>query len=302
MKANYTVLLIVFLFASIYLSGQHKIQKNLVSNPYFMGDTIIIKLDNPGDSILWQESMDLLNWMDIPGQNSDSLVHVVDTSKYIRASVVHGNCNPYFSDTLHILTNMICPTTTTDFDGNVYSTIQIGTQCWMKENLNAEHDASGTPIPRYCYGSSIAYCDTFGGLYYWTTIMNSSGSSNTIPSGIQGICPTGWHIPSDAEWEILVNYLGGDSIAGGKMKESGFAHWQTPNSNATNSSSFSALPGGYRNSTGNYETKGIYGFWWSSTEYSYQIAWCRSLFNQSGSVYHFYDYKDKGFAVRCIKD
>lgn len=298
MKAKYSFLLVVLIFACSSLAGQ----KNLISIPYLIGDTAIIKLDNLGDSIQWQESLDLLNWTNILGQNLDSLVLVVDTSKYIRANVEHGNCDPYFSDTLYISTNIICPPTVSDFDGNAYSTVLIGTQCWMKENLNSENDASGTPIPRYCYGSSIALCDTFGGLYYWTTIMNYSASSNTIPSGIQGICPTGWHIPADAEWEILVSYLGGDSIAGGKMKETGFAHWQTPNSNATNSSDFTALPGGYRNNTGNFELLGIYGFWWSSTEYNYQIGWCRSLFNQSSSVYHFYDYKDKGFAVRCIKD
>jgi hypothetical protein len=102
-----------------------------------------------------------------------------------------------------------CPgtPTVTDYDGNTYNTVQIGNQCWMKENLNTTRDAGGNNISRYCYSNTNANCENYGGLYTWATLMNGAASSNGNPSGVQGICPTGWHVPSDAEWTELTDYL-----------------------------------------------------------------------------------------------
>jgi uncharacterized protein (TIGR02145 family) len=132
-------------------------------------------------------------------------------------------------------------TTVTDFDGNVYNTITIGSQVWMAENLKTTHYSDGTAIPlvtgnsnwdtltatskAYCwYNDDVINKATYGALYTWAAAMNGAASVTTNPSGVQGVCPTGWHLPSDAEWTQLTDYLGGTGVAGGKLKESG----QTP--------------------------------------------------------------------------
>jgi uncharacterized protein (TIGR02145 family) len=116
------------------------------------------------------------------------------------------------------------------------------------------------------------------------------------------LCPKGWHVPSDAEWTILTTFLGGEKVAGGKMKEAGTSHWQTPNIVADNSSGFSGLPGGYRYSSGTFYTIGNYGSWWGSTQYSTSGAWDRYLFYTNGYASRdTYDMVD-GFSVRCLGD
>jgi len=136
----------------------------------------------------------------------------------------------------------------------------IGTQCWFKENLNVGTMINGTHnqtnnsvIEKYCYNNLTSNCDIYGGLYQWGEMVQYlNGTSNTTtwnppPTGnVQGICPTGWHIPKDAEWTVLTTYLGGVSVAGGAMKETGNAHWSSPNTGATNSSGFTALGSGLR--------------------------------------------------------
>jgi len=181
-------------------------------------------------------------------------------------------------------------------DGQVYAFKNIGSQTWMAENLNYEIGNSG------CYNNDPAYCDIYGRLYDLETIMNSESSSNTVPSGVQGICPDGWHLPSDAEWTVLTDYLGGESVAGGKMKEAGTAHWDSPNTGATNTSGFTAPPGGIRYSNGSFNYLGIGGFWSSSTEHSGTYAWYRSLYFDYGQVSRFYYYKAYGYSVRCLKN
>ncbi|MCF8373665.1 MAG: fibrobacter succinogenes major paralogous domain-containing protein [Bacteroidales bacterium] len=315
MKAKYSFLLVVMIFTCSSLTGQ----KNLSSNPYMVGDTVTIKLDNLGDSIQWQESLDLLNWTDIPGQNLDSLVHVVDTSKYVRARVVHGNCAPYFSDTLQITANLMnCPPTVTDYDGNVYNTVSIGDQCWMKENLKATHYSDGTAIPNisdpiawrvlgdntfekaYCFYNNDTSSE-YGALYSWAAAMNGAYSSNTNPSGVQGVCPNGWHLPSDLEWTELTDSLGGVAVAGGKLKEFGAIHWNSPNVDATNSSGFTGLPGGGRTSDyGTFVALGASGYWWSTAVTNYVGVWCRRLDNTIAQVARVSYYMSSGFSVRCI--
>jgi uncharacterized protein (TIGR02145 family) len=115
-------------------------------------------------------------------------------------------------------------------------------------------------------------------------------------------CPAGWRLPSDAEWTILVTFLGGGDEAGGKMKEGGTSHWKSPNTGATNSSGFSGLPGGYRSNFGSFYYVGSSGYWWSSTEYSSASAWDRGLYYYDGNVSRNGCSKEYGFSVRCLRD
>ncbi len=190
--------------------------------------------------------------------------------------------------------------------GNTYESITIGTQEWLTTDLRTTKCNDGTPIPlvegddEWAGLNTTAYCwydnneiaqteDGYGALYNWYAV-------NTC-----NICPTGWHVPTDEEWTILINFLGGSSVAGGKMKEEGLVHWVDPN-NATNESGWTGLPGGLRSSSGTFGTLGNNGWWWSSTN-SGEDVWLRNLDNVSAVAFD-YDgsYKSYGFSVRCIKD
>ncbi len=121
-------------------------------------------------------------------------------------------------------------------------------------------------------------------------------------NGNKNVCPTGWHVPTDAEWNVLTNYLGGVDVAGGKMKEVGTTSWNSPNTDATNTSLFTGLPGGYRDYSGNYSYIGGIGFWWSSSESSTGDAWYRNLYYGSGYAVRDNANKTYGFSVRCLRD
>jgi uncharacterized protein (TIGR02145 family) len=202
-----------------------------------------------------------------------------------------------------------------DIDGNVYKIITIGTQTWMSENLKTTRYNDGTVIPLVTDGAawqnastntSPGYCwynapnETsnllaYGALYNWYAI-------NSATNGNKNVCPTGWHVPTDGEWTTLSTYLGGEGVAGGKMKEAGLAHWLSPNIGATNESGFAGLPGGFRGSNGTFGNIGLSGFWWSSTELNTTNAWYRDLNNNYGDVYRsFYD-EGSGMSVRCLRD
>jgi len=194
----------------------------------------------------------------------------------------------------------------TDADGNIYSTVNIGTQLWMAENLKTTKYNDGTDIPLvtdntewsdlntpgYCwYNNDMGtYGDTYGALYNWYAV-------NT---GI--LCPDGWHVPADEEWTTLIDYLGGESIAGGKLKEEGIIHWESPNTGATNESGFTALPGGYRSNMGFFVLIGTNGILWSSTPYQSNNGRNCGLTHNSSSVYQGSAMKIYGFSVRCIAD
>ncbi len=165
-------------------------------------------------------------------------------------------------------------------DGQSYKIVKIGNQWWFAQNLNYQTGNS------WCYDNNPANCATFGRLYDWQTAMAA--------------CPNGWHIPSDSEWVQLITYLGGENLAGGKMKT--ITGWDAPNINATDSSGFSALPGGIINSNGFYGI-GSVGYWWSSTENGNLFAWDIELRNNSENVTRYsFANKQDGFSVRCIKD
>jgi len=196
--------------------------------------------------------------------------------------------------------------TITDSDGNTYNTILIESQCWMKENLATTkyNDGTGIPLvsdttewknlttPGYCWyhNDQATYGDTYGALYNW----------HTVNTGM--LCPSGWHVPTTVEWETLTTYLGGLSVAGGKLKETGTIHWNSPNTGATNETGFTALPGGGRLYSGTFYVISNYGNWWSATGLGTEMAWRRYMSHDDSTVGSDQDYKKNGFSVRCLKD
>ena len=203
------------------------------------------------------------------------------------------------------ITSFSCGNPITDpRDGKTYNTVQIGTQCWFAQNLNVGTKINGnieqtnnSIIEKYCYADLESNCDIYGGLYQWNEMMQYV----TTP-GVQGICPTGWHIPTHGEWTILTDFLGGESVAGGKMKEAGYVHWSSPNTGATNSSGFTALPGGNRDINGNFYNLTNYAFFWSSSQFDATIAWYRYLDVSNEYVYRDNNDKTYGFSGRCVQD
>lgn len=213
-------------------------------------------------------------------------------------------------------------------DNTEYSWVQIGSQTWMAENLkylpSVVGPGTGSNSEAYCYvygydGTSISAAKatenyaTYGVLYNWTAAMNGAESSDANPSGVQGICPDGWHLPSDAEWKQLEMYLGMSetdvnstdwrgTVEGGKLKEAGTTHWADPNAGANNESGFTALPGGTRYYGGYFYFIRYYGNWWSSTEYGTSYAWYRSLYYNYSNVNRYDTSKSMGFSVRCLRD
>ena len=196
----------------------------------------------------------------------------------------------------------------TDIDGNVYHSVTIGNQTWMVENLKTTRYNDGSAIPliadsaawvNIIYSSTPGYCwyknnaanykNTYGAIYNWYAINTGK------------LAPIGWHIPSDAEWTTLTACLGGDSLAGKKMKEAGTSHWKDFNT-GDNISGFSALPGGMRPYDGSFVGIGEIGYWWSVTAYDSGSAWVRNLDGGTTMVTRNNYGKTLGCSIRCIKD
>ena len=197
-----------------------------------------------------------------------------------------------------------------DADGNIYDIIPIGTQSWLGQNLRTKRYNNGDPIltttpanldislesnPKYywAYDGNEVNTSAYGRLYTWYAVVDG-----------RNLCPSGWHVPNNSDWDTLARFLGGWYDAGGKMKESGTGHWTSPNTGATNSSNFSAVPGGHRMSIGPFLSLNTNAFYWSATPNGTDYGWCRKLFYtdaalNSDSVYGFKNY---GFSVRCIND
>jgi uncharacterized protein (TIGR02145 family) len=192
-----------------------------------------------------------------------------------------------------------------DADNNYYHSINIGTQKWMKENLKTTKYNDNTDIPTitdntawsnlatpaYClYNNEMTNKDSYGLMYNWFAVETGK------------LCPLGWHIPDNSEWNVLISYLGGMDLAGGKLKEKSNTHWQIPNTEATNESGFTGLPGGNRDLLGPFYNLEQRGYWWSSTSASITNAWYMHLaYNTSQAILIDYG-KRMGFSVRCIKD
>jgi uncharacterized protein (TIGR02145 family) len=226
--------------------------------------------------------------------------------------VTGNNIQTYEQQKLQIVVNttldiVVSRTTVTGNDGTIYRTVKIGDQWWMAENIKETQYQNGDEIPNvisdseWANLSSGAWCiyadndtlaDTYGYLYNWFAANDN-----------RNIAPEGWHIPSDEEWNTLIDYLGGDSVAGGKMKETGTTHWESPNTGATNESGFSALPGGSRRGpNGQFQHLCLLTRFWSSTEETSNNAWFRMLDNEYSRVIRQEYDKHYGFSIRCVKD
>jgi len=194
-------------------------------------------------------------------------------------------------------------TPVTDYDGNTYRTVKIGNQIWMAENLKSTHYSNGSPIEYFDYNNDAANATTYGRLYSWRAVMNGAASSTNNPSGVKGIAPDGWHVPSKAEWQQLADYLGGISIAGGKMKETGNTHWIAPNTGATNESQFAALPAGMHDFTGIFQWIGDHcGF--ASATGSLAIVEVTAIMLQTskGTMTIGNFHPNDALSVRCVKN
>jgi uncharacterized protein (TIGR02145 family) len=172
----------------------------------------------------------------------------------------------------------------------------------MAENLRARSYNDGTVIPFVPVETAWSLLSTPGYCWYNNDSVSYGAIYNWYAASSNNLCPTGWHVPSDAEWITLSTFLGGDSIAGGKLKETGTSHWLTSNNSSTNLSGFTALPGGYRSDGGTFANIRRYGYWWSSTESSSINAFCRYMFYSFNNMNKSDSNKKNGFSVRCVKD
>lgn len=221
-------------------------------------------------------------------------------------------------------------TVVSDFDGHVYGTVKLGEQVWLKENIKSTHYSNGTPIAdgthagnldydtlskySFSYNNDISNISTYGRLYTWSAAMGGALSSNTIPSGVQGICPAGWHVPSDAEWmklelflgmdpeEVFKNKIRGDK-EGGMLKETGTNHWMSPNAEASDMYGFAAVPGGERFWSGVFRDKTKRACYWTSTKVQHNAAWQRLFYHSHGKISRSdFSRISVGASVRCIKN
>ncbi|MCX6266447.1 MAG: fibrobacter succinogenes major paralogous domain-containing protein [Bacteroidetes bacterium] len=235
---------------------------------------------------------------------------VADTLYYARAYASNGKGTAY-GNIQSFRTMKTVVYQITDIDGNIYHAVKIGLKSWLRENLRVTRYRTGDTIPvvaldtkwkalitgaRCSYENLSSNSSTYGYLYNWHASNDS-----------RGICPTGWHVPSEAEWTELANSLGGSSVAGGLMKttgtiEGGTGLWYAPNTDATNSSGFTGLPGGYRINYGTFYSIWNVGYFWSSSDTSSMNAWNYILDANNGELNHIVNLKTNGMSVRCCKD
>jgi uncharacterized protein (TIGR02145 family) len=193
-----------------------------------------------------------------------------------------------------------------DADGNIYNTILLKDKIWMVENLKTTSFNDGTTIPLvvdntswltlsapgFCYynNDEISNKASYGGLYNWYAVNTGK------------LCPSDWHVASDEEWTDFTSFMAGEIIAGGRLKETGTAHWFSPNNGATDEKGFTALPGGSRDKSGIYNQLGLDGNWWSTSEYNINESWYRNMNYNVAGVKRNYQSKSNGLSVRCIKN
>ncbi len=210
-----------------------------------------------------------------------------------------------------------------DFDNNYYRVVKLGDQIWMAEDLRVTHYPNGIAIPNvtndaawgnltddntsdaYCFYNNLPETDKeYGAIYTYAAAIGDNWENDNFDK--QGICPDGWHLPEDAEWDTLISYLGGAGVAGGKMKEGGTIHW-VDNIGADNRSGFTALPGGGRMpSSGSFGSRGYNALWWSATEYPSpeprSYAYFRFIYNTNSEIDRNDQEKSAGYSVRCVLD
>jgi uncharacterized protein (TIGR02145 family) len=250
------------------------------------------------------------------GVYSDTLQNLTPLTPYYVRAYATNSVGTVYGTELIIITDSIpglrCPgtPTVTDIDGNAYHTVQIGNQCWTQSNLKVSKYRNGDSITTGL--SNSAWQNTTSGAY---AIYNNAPVNDGLYGKLynhyavtdsRGLCPTGWHVPSDAEWTTLENHLGASSVEGGALKSTATqptpGGWNSPNTGATNSSGFTALPGGGQHVNGDFIALSIYGVWWSSSVTSGSGAWLRDLYYIVSDITR-HDYgRNWGFSVRCLKD
>ena len=267
------------------------------------------------------------NWLWIFGDGDSSIIqnptHTYLMEGHYTVSLKVNNSNGSDTETktnyITVISQFSNCGTVTDYDGNIYHTVTINNQCWLKENLEVTHYSDGTEIPliedatvwknlendnvdkAYCwYDNDINNKEIYGALYTYSAATNGDNSGVNV----QGACPDGWHLPNENEWVELIDYLGGEDVAGGKMKEIGTVNWGSPNTDANNSSGFSARGGGYRDyyGDGHFDSEKFRGYWWTSTETVSSNARFRNIINSYSKVFSVATGKSTGFSVRCVKD
>ena len=282
------------------------IEQNSAANLLYLksGGNIGIGTDNP------EAKLDVNGDLKVAGKisNVTDPTDAQDAATKAYVDLLESNVDILLEE-IEFLKNLSGIGSVSDIEGNIYKTILIGTQVWMAENLciTRYNDNTAIPIvtdntawedltsPGYCWYSndSSTYASTYGALYNYYTVADTNS---------RNVCPVGWHVPSDAEWLTLSTYLGGTTAAGGKMKEAGLAHWNAPNTDATNESGFTGLSGGHRLFFGVFEDVGNFGKWWSSSEVNTIGAWLRYLYYNNGGLGRDGDEKRSGFSVRCLRD
>ena len=258
--------------------------------------------------VCWSSAKDptVANYSTTDGSGDGSFVSTIsglapDAVYYLRAYATNSTGIAYGKELSFSTGKLLVK----DTDGNFYHFVTIGSQVWMTENLRTTRYRDSTLIPLVLdnsvwssqvmpgyswYNDDVNNKNSYGALYNWYAV--NSGK----------LCPTGWHVPTDAEWTTLTTRLGGESLAGGKLKESGTTFWKSPNANATNETGFTALPGGFRTNTGEYGNAGSYGNWWSTTTSLANVANYRYLYYGNGTVTKSFVNQKYGLSVRCLKN
>jgi len=302
----------LFFFTALW-KGQSSIIKVLhfASDSHLSGSLEYIGGDNSSQQSKMAEAV-----QNFPFATGDNLLYIGYSDTFQSGMLDTPQASQTY--TFEFATNIPCPETpTVTYDGQVYNTIQIFNQCWLKENLNVgtmingnQEMTNNSVIEKYCYQNIQANCLSYGGLYQWNEMMQY-----TTQQGLQGICPPGWHIPTDEEWKVLEGavdsqYGIGDQtwdIEGPRGYDAGtnlksISGWNN-NGNGTDLFGFSALPGGERNTVGNFLQIGNYGFWWTSTEDNTNYAWGRDLSSDFQDIFRSsYYFKGYGISVRCLRD
>ncbi len=251
------------------------------------------------------------------------------TTYYFRAFAVMPATTDY-SEQKQFTTRPAAEDMVMDVDGNIYRLVTIGDQTWMADNLKASRYPDKSPIPLVedkmewfhftresegysWYENVLTHGYAYGGLYSWAAATAAHDGISLIEEGVQGVCPNGWHLPSDDEWKHLEMYLGmsqdeADASKwrgedqGGKLKQEGIAYWKSPNTSATDEFGFSALPGGYRHGSGDFKDVAATARFWTSTVRGYGFAWYRGIDFDRAAVYRDFSGVYRGHSVRCVKD
>lgn len=251
------------------------------------------------------------------------------TTYYFRAFAVRDDITEY-SEEKAFTTRLAAENMVMDVDGNIYRTVQIGEQIWMADNLKATMYPDKSPIPLtedvmewfhftreshgYCwYENVLTHGYAYGGLYTWAAATAAHDGIRLIEEGVQGVCPDGWHLPSDDEWKQLEMHLGMSqeeadaskwrgTDQGGRLKQEGIEYWKSPNTGATDELRFSALPGGFRHGSGEFKEVNQSARFWTSSSNGYSYAWFRELDNDNAAIFRDFSGVYCGHAVRCVKD